>query len=218
MADRSRVALHHAVGDGAIVRSGLVAQSGAVVGGGAITGGDTGWTTISAARIASSEVVAGAALEMAGGSRAPRRVNYMITSPTRPSGGVHAATAKAPGAHAAAVETTPTNMHAPAATMEASATTMEASATTVEAASATMEATASATMEATAAATAGAGRLRQIREQKSCSCARKDHSEQRKPFAASYSQHVFLHGGWMVGSAGGFHRNISTLRNAPAPP
>ena len=211
MADRSRVALHHAVGDGAIVRSGLVAQSGAVVGGGAITGGDTGWTTISAARIASSEVVAGAALEMAGGGRAPRRVNYMITSPTRPSGGVHAATAKAPGAHAAAaVETTPTNMHAPAATMEASATTMEASATTVEAASATME--------ATAAATAGAGRLRQIREQKSCSCARKDHSEQRKPFAASYSQHVFLHGGWMVGSAGGFHRNISTLRNAPAPP
>jgi len=211
MADRSRVALHHAVGDGAIVRSGLVAQSGAVVGGGAITGGDTGWTTISAARIASSEVVAGAALEMAGGGRAPRRVNYMITSPTRPSGGVHAATAKAPGAHAAAaVETTPTNMHAPAATMEASATTMEASATTVEAASATME--------ATAAATAGAGRLRQIREQKSCSCARKDHSEQRKPFAASYSQHVFLHGDWMVGSAGGFHRNISTLRNAPAPP
>jgi len=210
MADRSRVALHHAVGDGAIVRSGLVAQSG-VFGGGAITGGDTGWTTISAARIASSEVVAGAALEMAGGGRAPRRVNYMITSPTRPSGGVHAATAKAPGAHAAAaVETTPTNMHAPAATMEASATTMEASATTVEAASATME--------ATAAATAGAGRLRQIREQKSCSCARKDHSEQRKPFAASYSQHVFLHGGWIVGSAGGFHRNISTLRNAPAPP
>jgi len=204
MADRSRVALHHAVGDGAIVRSGLVAQSGAVVGGGAITGGDTGWTTISAARIASSEVVAGAALEMAGGSRAPRRVNYMITSPTRSSGGVHAATAKAPGAYAAAVETTPTNMHAPAATMEASATT-------VEAASATMEATA-------AAATAGAGRLRQIREQKSCSCARKDHSEQRKPFAASYSQHVFLHGDWMVGSAGGFHRNISTLRNAPAPP
>jgi hypothetical protein len=115
------------------------------------------------------------------------------------------------------VETTHTNMHAPAATMEASATTVEASATTVEASATTVEA-ASATMEATAAATAGAGRLRQIREQKSCSCARKDHSEQRKPFAASYSQHVFLHGGWMVGSAGGFHRNISTLRNAPAPP
>ena len=200
MADRSRVALHHAVGDGA------------VVGGGAIAGGDTGWTTISAARIASGEVVAGAALEMAGGGRARRRVNYMITSPTRPSGCVHAAaTAKAPGAHAtaAAVEATPTNMHASAATMEASATTVEASATAVEAASAAME--------ATAAATAGAGRLRQIREQKSCSCARKDHSEQRNPFAASYSQHVFLHGGWMVGSAGGFHRNISTLRNAPAP-
>ncbi len=188
MADRPRVALHHAVRDCAVAWSDPVAR------------GDAGRATISAARIAAGEVAAGLALETTPAdalSRAGRRVDDVKAAATRPCGSVHATAA--PEA-TAAVKTT-RGMHAATAVETASAAVETAAATMEAATTAAVKAATSSAMEAaasTATRTAATTAMRACRvgcacEQKPCDSAREDRDErQRNRLAASSSQHVFL--------------------------
>jgi hypothetical protein len=111
-----------------------------------------------------------------------RRVNGMKATATRPSDGMHAATAET-----SATVKTATGMH-PTAAMETTTATVKASATAVKAATtaveastaAAVEAAATATVEAAAATTATGACLCRVCEHEPCDRGREDRGERHR--------------------------------------
>jgi hypothetical protein len=201
MANRTGVALHHAVRDGVVACDEAVRNAGP--------------TMIAEARVATGGGVRGMGLEAVCAettSPARRGVEGMTAAAMETARGTNAASVKPATRMNAttAVETATHRTEAATAAMEATAThaveatastTVEATApTTVEATAPTaMETSAPATMEAAAAtatktAASARARLGCVCKHQPCNCAREDRSKrQRNPFAVRCSQHIFLH-------------------------